>query len=93
MKCKSCKRDLDDTTTGDLWGNPNICWTCAQARANANGCTHYDSICKCAVETPIEDQLRALLEEARDELYESGSADLLRRIDELLYPTGCQEGA
>jgi hypothetical protein len=46
--CYQCNRELTDYNTGDMWGNPKICWDCATKRAQGNGCRHEYMRCNCA---------------------------------------------
>jgi hypothetical protein len=47
MKCKQCEQELDNT---------NLCWDCAQERAEAKGCTHDTEWCKCAADPSLTDE-------------------------------------
>jgi hypothetical protein len=56
MNCKQCNQELTLDNTGEMWGNPHICWDCAVERADAKGCAHEYERCTCAADPTLFDE-------------------------------------
>jgi hypothetical protein len=56
MNCKQCNQELTLDNTGEMWGNPHICWNCAVERADAKGCAHEYERCTCAADPTLFDE-------------------------------------
>lgn len=89
MFCPNCLKD----TECDLVSAVLDCHECGEEYEVYNAASEIESL-EARVEKAEDDlsAAKALLEDAHDELYNSGmSPALLARIDEFLWTTGCAE--
>jgi hypothetical protein len=56
--CKQCTKIITDENDGEAWGNPHLCWDCADRLAIARGCRHEYETCTCAADPmPFNEEL------------------------------------